>query len=87
MAKRTKGRRIACTLNYLLDWVGFTFSFSYYDLVCKMYFFTPVHFSPIRLSFISYVFRKVSELLLLWLLLGRAQVLERKEHTLQKNAV
>jgi hypothetical protein len=42
-------------------------------------------FHRLRLSFTSYVFRKGSALLLLWLVLGRAQVLERKERTLQSN--
>jgi hypothetical protein len=41
-------------------------------------------FHRLRLSFISYVFRKGSALRL-WLVLGRAQVLERKERTLQSN--
>jgi len=51
-----------------------------------MHFFTPVHFfCRLRLSFLSYVFRKGSALLLLWLVLGRAQVLESKERTLQSN--
>jgi uncharacterized protein (UPF0262 family) len=45
VGKRTKGRRITFTLNYLLEWVEFTFSVAYYDLVCEMYFFTPVRFT------------------------------------------
>jgi hypothetical protein len=73
---------MASTLNYVLEWVEFTFSFAYYDLVCKIYFFTPVRFTDYGLSFTSYVDRKRTALLLLWLVLGRAQVFERREHTL-----
>jgi hypothetical protein len=44
-----------------------------------------IFFYRLRLSFLSYDFRKGSALLLLWLVLGRALVLESKERTLQSN--
>jgi hypothetical protein len=86
-AKRTKGRRIASTLNYLLDWVEFTISFTYYDFVCKCISSRQYIFHRLLLSFVSYVCKKGSALLVVASFRENAGVGKERTCTSEKSSV